>query len=357
MPMTRRIRAQGQGRSGYVTANAEVLFMPGGVVYGWGQRFSEAVEKGVSSAAPTNKRPRWSHYGKPLKNTISAETPRFRKLPGRDAQRIYLSVGSTAKHSSYVDQGTGIYAGRGTYQGKILPPWERQSPTLYEASWVPPTRVEGDDQGPRFREDPLGTVTIKGQKGQFYFDKGLRRGFRAMRVASVDVPGGPKISDVLRSWPSDMGNFIGNTEADASFIADLKEWRAWRDRAFSRGRLLGQGYVRERERREFRNVVSTINKAKRRQKALDTRRAKNTARVAAWRAKQAKINKAKSRKKTPKVGEFPNVAAKNAAAIAAFIKQNPNVKILGRSSGAVGIDVEVGGRSTTITWAMLYGLL
>lgn len=225
-----------------VTANAEILFMPGGQVYGWTRRLGNAVQRGTEAAAPTNKRPRWGHYGAPLKNTITSATPRFRNPPS--GPRVYAAVGSSSAHAAYVDQGTGIFNGGSPWKAKILPPWAEGAPSLYEATWHPPGQTARHN------------VMIKGQRPQRFFDAGLQRGFQQMRMRSYQRPGvDPRMGDILRTWPKELENFSGNTPVNAAFIASLNEWRAWRDFAFDKGRVMGPGFgtaehARRRERRQ-----------------------------------------------------------------------------------------------------------
>jgi hypothetical protein len=233
MAVVRRIR--NRGATVTVEANAEVLFMPGGSVHSWTNRFTGRIRSATIAEAPRNKRPRWSHYGKALHTTIVSARPRFWSNGG-DRQRVYGAVGSTAPHAWYVDQGTGIYNGSMPYKAKILPPWQRGEGSLYEHTWRP-TGPEGKRVKP---------VYIKGQKGQGFFDKGLRRAFQSMRMRSYQIASDPKIGAVLNSMPTGLENFKGNTPANAAFIAQLEEWREWRDEAWSRD-YLGRRIRPERE--------------------------------------------------------------------------------------------------------------
>lgn len=231
MPLVRRIRKRGANI--VVEAHGEVLFAATGDVGRWQNRFSQRARSFTQQEAPRNKRPRWGHYGKPLRTTFTASTT---YQPGN--MRVYSAIGSSAPHAYYVDQGTGVYAGNGAYPAKILPPWQRGEGSLYEHTWRP------GGQGQR----KVKPVMIKGQRGQFFFDAGLRRAFRSMRMRAAQVPGegGPKISEALNSIPTGMTNFAGNTPADGAFIASLTEWRAWRDAAWARNQL-GRNIRPERE--------------------------------------------------------------------------------------------------------------
>lgn len=223
-------RIRKRGASGVVTAHGEIMFAPGGLVNSWTNRFANRIGSETRKAAPTNKRPRWAHYGKPLKATITASRPEFR--PTARGARVYAAVGSTAPYAYYVDQGTGIHGGNGPYQAKILPPWRRGSPSLFEHTWRP--------GGPRGR--PIGTVTIEGQEGKEFFAKGLARGFMRMKNRSVQVPGDgvAKMSRALAALPRGLER-PGNTPVTGSFILQLEDWRKWRDEAWDAKEALGRG--------------------------------------------------------------------------------------------------------------------
>lgn len=260
MPFVKRLRRRGVNLT--VEAHGELLFVPGGEIAQWNRRLSNQIRRYAALSAPSNKRPRWAHYGKPLKQTMRASTD-----SDPSTMTAHAAIGSTAPYAGYVDQGTGIYGGNGPYQAKILPPWTRGSPSLYESTWVPP--------GSRERRG-IGTVTVKGQKGQFFFDAALRKALRSMRVASVEVPGEVP---ALRTFPDHLADFVGNTPVDAGFIAQLQEWRSWRDAAFNTGRLLGKDTQGARRRRTRR---SRANPFRRRTTAAE-RRAANARRQARWR--------------------------------------------------------------------------
>lgn len=222
-------KLRGRNVSGVVTAYGEVLFAPGGDVNRWTNRFAARIGAETRRAAPTNKRPRWSHYGPALKSTITASRPEYRQtLRGA---RVYAAVGSTAPYAYYVDQGTGVYGGNGPYPAKVLPPWQRGEGSLYEATWRP--------GGPGKRR--VAPVMIKGQKGQQFFDKGLRRGFARMRMRSFQIPGegASGMSEALASFPRGLER-AGNTPVDEGFKAELEQWRTWRDEAWSRADSLGR---------------------------------------------------------------------------------------------------------------------
>lgn len=267
-----------------VTANAEVLFMPGGQVYGWTRRLSNAIERGTEAEAPTNKRPRWQHYGKPLKSTIESGIPRFRNLPS--GPRVYAAVGSSAPHAAYVDQGTGVFNGGSPWKAKILPPYAEGSPSLYEYTWHPP--------GQQARH----TVMIKGQKGQFFFDAGLKRGFQQMRMRSYQRPGvDPRMGDILRTWPRELENFAGNTQWSFAFDVQLRQWREWRDEAFNRGAVLGENYYSAEHTRRRERAHALRARRRERSELLRAGRALRSKQRSQARRDKIKAEKAKSTQK------------------------------------------------------------
>lgn len=326
MPVVKRIKHRGATVT--VEAHGEVMFMPGGDVHAWTNRFTGRIRAKTIQAAPDNKRPRWAHYGKPLKQTIVSARPRFWGN-GRDKQRVYAAVGATAPHAYFVDQGTGIFGGNGPYEAKILPPWQPNSGSLYERSWRP--------GGPGTRR--VAPVMIKGQKGQFFFDKGLAGAFRSMRMRSAQLPGdgGPRITDALASIPSGLENFSGsgNTSANPAFRGQLNEWRKWRDEAWSNREGLGRGG----------GVGSRAHEQA----------------VAASRSKPKgakKVNRPKpSRPKKPKPNGYETLRDKQNAAAAAFTKQNPNVEIVGRVASGLVVVAPSNGRQYIIPWSRIYNLL
>ncbi len=274
MPLVKVLRKRGANI--VVTANAEILFTRTGDVGRWANRFSQKIRAFAAEEAPTNKRPRWSHYGKPLKSTMRAS---INYDPAR--MRVDAAVGSVSPHAYYVDQGTGVYAGRGPYAAKILPPWTRGGPSLYESTWRPGT--ETSSRGVRLK-DPIGPVMIKGQKGQGFLDAGVRRGFTAMRLIE-SATGTPGMTEALSSFPTGLEGFAGNTEADGAFVAQLQQWREWRDAAWNRGDLLGNKPGRRRP-----------EKDKRRNQRAARRAAENAAVTAEVAAKMAAARTARAAK-------------------------------------------------------------
>lgn len=331
MVLVRRIRRRGANI--VVEANGEVLFAPIGDVGRWTNRFSHRVLAATEQEAPTNKRPRWGHYGKPLKTTFKASTT---YQPGR--MKVYAAVGSTAPHAYYVDQGTGIYAGNGPYEAKVLPPWHRGDPSLYESTWRP--------AGPGTRK--VRPVMIKGQRGQGFFDKGLKRGFQSMRMRSFQVPADGKITQATNSIPTGLLGFLGNTEASPAFRASLEEWRAWRDAAFSRGDLLGKHGGRGSAEEVRQTAKAQAKAAKKAAKAKSTTKPKRKPVV------KPKPKPKPDPTKKPKKG-WATVGDKNNAAIAQFHKQNPQYQIVRRTSAGVLVAGYKG--EFFIPWSRLYGLI
>lgn len=289
MAITKRFRDQGANIT--VTAAGEVLFMPGGQVHRWQRQFGNKIQHFAERAAPVNKRPRWGHYGKALKRTIVSNPVRFRQS-GPDSFRVYATVGSSAPHAYYVDQGTGIYAGNGPYKAKILPPWTRNSPSLYEHTYRLP-QADVDSGGKTFLSwQPVAPVVIKGQKGQRFFDAGLDRAFLFMLRSGARSGAGragliPRISEAFNHLPNGMDSFKGNTPNDAAFRVQLEEWRGWRDAAWKSGKVLGKGYVAERYRREFRNVKETIRRNEKAEIRKAARAKASALRSAKWRKQNA----------------------------------------------------------------------
>lgn len=279
MPLVKVLRSRGANI--VVEANAEVLFAQTGDVGRWTNRFSQKVRAFAAQEAPTNKRPRWAHYGKPLKSTMRATT---KYDPAR--MRVDSAVGSVARHGYYVDQGTGVFAGNAPYKAKILPPWTRGDGTLYEHTW----RAGGP--GPQGTTNRWGNprrtarpVMIKGQKGQGFLDAGVRRGFTAMRLLDTATGGAAKMTEALSSFPSGLEGFAGNTQADAAFIAQLTEWRAWRDAAWKIERESTK--ARNRARRENMAAIKAAAKANKptKPKKPPRKRGPNRAALAQDRAK------------------------------------------------------------------------
>lgn len=319
MVLVRRIRRRGANI--VVEANGEVLFAPTGDVGRWTNRFSHRVLAATQQEAPTNKRPRWAHYGKPLKATFKSSTT---YQPGR--MKVFAAIGSTAPHAYYVDQGTGVYAGNGPYEAKVIPPWHRGSPSLYERTWRP--------AGPGTRR--VRPVLIKGQKGQFFFDAGLKRGFQSMRMRSFQVPGEGLVSQALSSIPTGLLGFLGNTPPDEGFKASLVEWRAWRDAAWrgEAGPWGDEGLVGNRNRRMREKAQAVkVKKAAKPKKAAAKPKPKTKPSPTKAKAKQAhKVTPAEA----ARLKRMAALRAEERTLIAAIHAQFPGARILDMRHGTVG---------------------
>jgi hypothetical protein len=273
-----------------VEANAAVLFTPVGDFGRYASEFSNVATGAASRFAPTNKRPRWAHYGAPLRTTFTSKT---KYQPGR--LKVFMGIGSRSPHALYVDQGTGIHGGRGPYQAKILPPWHRGSPSLYEASWKVPTVSWGNSGNIAVMWRKQGTVTIKGQKGQFFMDKAIKQAFRTMNTRSVLVPGQIRTGEASGSTPTGLEGFSGATPWSFAFDTQLREWRAWRDDAWNRNRKLGggpDGYQPLGSRRKSKGTWRRDQTRWRRSPSEDAaRREKARVRAQKWRDKKKSMNK------------------------------------------------------------------
>lgn len=309
MVLVRRIH--NRGANIVVEANGEVLFLPTGDVANWQRRFSARVREFSAMEAPVNKRPRWAHYGKPLKTTFTASTT---LQPGR--MRAYSAVGSTAPHAYYVDQGTGIFNGSSPWKAKILPPTHRGGPNLYEHTWRPApgaTRV--------------GAVFIKGQKGQHFFDKGLKRGFESMRMRSFQVPGEGRITEALNSVPTGLLGFLGNTAATPAFVAQLEEWRAWRDAAWRDNINLRTGQI-YRSPRELAHRVRTAQRKADRRAAYKERERLRSKRNRD-KARKAKDHTTKNKPRKPRLNAIQKARAAAKIEMQRFFMKNPGFRLAG----------------------------
>lgn len=308
--LARRIRSR--GATVYAEAHGEVLFLPGTSLSRWKNRFSNRLTAETAKAAPSNKRPRWAHYGKPLKQTISSSTST--RLT-RGGGRFYIATGSSANHALFVDQGTS------SFQAKILPPWTRGSPSLYESTWVPPGS-----------SSPIGPIQVRGQKAQHFFDKGLQRGFQRMRLRSVQVPGEgiSGMREALRGMPASLTNFSGATPWSFAFDTQLREWRAWRDEAFNSRKMLGRD----------------AGPYDRRKRSLSSKAAQQ---------RQSRSTPQPLQPVVKPKGGWKSVAQKKAAAVTQFKIQNPSIKILRRDPDGIVVATAKGPRH--IPWSRLYNLL
>lgn len=192
--------------------NAAVIGLPGGSVNRWTASLREIARDRAASHAPANKRPRWGHYGKPLKQSINRSRVKFQ--PRGKGFQLYATLGSTKHYARFVDQGTKAH------QAKIIPPWVAGGyPILWEHTWIPPGDVR-----------PIGTKTVKGIEAVEFFDKGVRDAFIAKRIRL----GGPKAQAVaaMKGASFPKPNSIGSTPVDGAFIAQLRIWREERRQAW-----------------------------------------------------------------------------------------------------------------------------
>lgn len=215
MPLVKAVRSRGATTT--VEANVEVMFVPTGSISRWERRLSRAVTEATRRAAPRNKRPHWMHYGKKLSD-FGAYTTKT-KYSGTHITSV---VGSRVSHALYPDQGTGIYAGKSPWRAKILPPRTEGGSDLYEATWRP-----------RRDSAPQGGITVKGQRGQFFFDKGLRNALTSMRLPSVEVADAVVANKTRGGSTQALVNSLGlPVDPQGAFQTQLEQWREWRDDAF-----------------------------------------------------------------------------------------------------------------------------
>lgn len=304
MPVVKRVRSRGANTT--VEAHAEVLFTPVGSVGRWTNRLSNSMTRYARDAAPTNKRPRWAHYGAPLKTTISSSTDY-----DPASLRVFSAIGSSSPHGYYVDQGTGVFNDSKPYEAKVLPPSAWRAPDVY---------IQGMMAGRR----QASPVWIKGQKPQRFLETGMRRGFAQAHLLTHNVPTlGGLASDALNSFPDGTLGFLGNTASDGLFKASLEQWKTWRSE-----------YWTARE------------------------QAVRSARSAERKAVRALQPKKPKKKKKPKPKPQPKtVAQKKNEAVAAFQKQNPNVSIQKRNSQGLVVISPATGKPILIPWSRLYALL
>jgi len=261
MPLVKRLRIKGGNI--VVVANAELLFTPTGMMSRWNNSISQRVRNATAGFAPDNRRPRWAHYGKPLKAS-------FRSTTAIDAatMQTQAAISSTAPHAMYVDQGTS------SFNAKILPPLGYGSPTLYEATWRPPGSAPGTQAG---------AIRVKGQKAQRFFEKGLDAGMAASGIILHQGVGSLKGQRVDL-----LAGFSGATVADAGFIGSLELWRSWRAAAWQAG-------ARERQRERTLNGRGTrLSNGRKRRGSGQRYKVSETDRKAR-RAEQARRRRARER--------------------------------------------------------------
>ena len=315
MPASKRFRDH--NTNGYLTVDARVMFADGGQVETWLRRLTGRARHEIAKAAPSNKRPRWGHYGPPLKMTIKRSI-KTRKGSGGKWYYLYTSVGSTAPYALYVDQGSGIHAGKSPWEAKILPPWPAKGYELYEKK----------RDGRR--------VMIDGQEGKFFFEKGLERAFDRMIRRSFQPVGLREgvsgIEQTFLSMPQAAISQLAATPYSPAFQMSLNKWRLWksearekyredqaRDAAFRAARVPRHEDVAARMRRERdadiekgRKILASREKRTLREKAeQDARDARKAKREADAKA-QADLTKRRDRFKTAETKAMKKATARSA---------------------------------------------
>lgn len=203
-----------------VVADAAVMFLPSGDIGKWERDLATRVTIATRKLAPNNSRPHWMHYGKKLSEAGSFTT-KTKYDPER--KRITTVIGSRVSHAIFPDQGTGIYAGKSPWKAAILPPTSRGGSDLFEDTWRP---HKGAKAGP-------GRM-IKGQRGQFFFARGLRAAMISKRIPSIEVADAAVAAKTRGSGVTGLVNSLGlPVDSNGAFRAQLTEWRRWRDEAWS----------------------------------------------------------------------------------------------------------------------------
>ena len=271
MPTTKVMKQR--GAIVMVEAHGEVLFAPAAPVDKWMQLFEARVKRWAREYAPRNKRPRWAHYTHTtLKNSFDGRTL---AQPIPNTPKVSTVVGSNSPHAIFVEKGTGIHAGGSPYEAKILPPWTRGSPSLYEASWVPSRRTDGRRVQP---------VYIKGQKGQFFMQRALERTMLQMLRRSYQLRDAG-VAKTMEHTPAQLLSFLDFSEQTSKnpvFRSQLKEWRKWRDAVYAnKRRYLAPKGTAARERAE------AYRKAQRDKSKADA--AKSTSKVAPKKSKKRAV--------------------------------------------------------------------
>lgn len=317
---------KGRGVTGAVEIHGELLGVPGGDVDKWRRSLTGRVRENTKIAAPSNKRPRWGHYGPRLKDTIRTRVNPAR--PTKKGFRFYSGVGAEAPHAMYVDQGTGIFNaewGGSPYEAKILPPWFQGSPSLYEHTWRP-----------SLNSPTAAPVYIKGQRPQYFMEEGLNRSlWRGVQT----IKGSP--SSIIRHEAetvfTEMFRFNGNTPVTPAFLAQLDVWRSWRDDAWNTHKIFGEGSA-QRGGYERQSAAAARRKEvmARRAQTRDTfRRDKNRTkrRAAEDRRSQARTDASKNLTSAKKSNQKPSAAPKQAAhqqmraEMAMYLTKNPGFRI------------------------------
>lgn len=340
MPVVRTLH--NRGANIVIAASAEVLFTPTGDVGRWSRSLTYSARRYAAEAAPINKRPRWAHYGKPLKQTMRSTT-KYRP----NELRVFSAVGSTAPHAYYVDQGTQ------DFMAKILPPWTRGGASLYEHTWKP-----------SYNSQPVGEIAVRGQAGQHFFDKGLDRAFAQAHLLDTVVPGGPRMAAAERALPSGIADFLGNTPWSVAFQFQLEQWRAWRDAAYRSSMAFHDDGAFARRRAAATRLRG--EKTRRPTVSPETKREQSRKRTAKYRAANREALNAKRRKSLEKPindkGDrgkrlFDSVAEKNAVALTAFLHRNKTAYVISKGNGFVVIGRRGRPGGVKIPYASMYSLI
>lgn len=238
-----------RGVNGAVFVDLSPLFRSGGPSYLWMQRYNAIAAREARRAAPKNKRPRWLHNGPPLSGPAGW---RYSVAPGRET--VVGAMGNVLNYALFVDQGTGVFGGKGAYPAKILPPWLARGYEYYERHW----RYDG--------KRTLPTIMIKGQQGQHFMQKGMVTA--ALRMGVLVHPGTVPTPPAARA----MALKWSRTGFVWSFAFDTQQriWRAERDAAWSARRRNRTGDSAVRRQRRIREESQAIrkrnNQAKKRQR-------------------------------------------------------------------------------------------
>lgn len=244
MPTSKILRKR--GTTIYLETYAERLFVPGGPMSNWLNSVSQKARVYAAEEAPSNKRPRWAHAGKPLKTTMRATTVRG----DASGLRVHQGVGSTAAHAVYVELGTGVYAGNSPYEAKLLPPWTRGGPDLYESHWRP------------YGGKRLKRVMIKGQRGQGFLQKGQERAFASAGLRLRPSLGGEKVQRSMTAGEIVLTDIEEDNPNRGLFAAQREEWRRWRDDAWADARQVRDRYNQKTSGKPTRKTAKQRNAGK-----------------------------------------------------------------------------------------------
>lgn len=361
MTLVKKIRKRG-GTNLIVTANAEILFNPNSEISRWNNSVSQRMRYAIGRHAPTNKRHRWSHNGVPLRKSIKAATD-LKVLPGQGGM-AYFAVGSNKPYALFVDQGTQ------SFEAKILPPWRPGSPSLYEHTWKVPEVADYDNSGRAIIQwNEVGKIRVRGQRARNFFAAGLDEVMR--RDIGVEINElGKSIVGQTRTFPERLAQFVttGYNGDNPAFMANLEQWRIWRDSAFSHNIPLGENrpLTVERERRE---AIYNRKRASRQAKyeadstARSNRRRENRREAQArYRRRQGQMTRAEYRRNNEQVKERKSAQARDRAFQAAgverakWLRAHPGYRISGSNSNGFFV-VDAKGNRFFRVWSPRVGEL